>query len=327
MSADFPRSVVETLARRAGNICSNPDCGAITSGPAEEESRAVNVGEAAHIYGARSLAARFDEQMSDTDRASISNAIWLCRNCHKTVDADAGRYPAELLFEWRRAHEDEISTNLGKSGAILRIKIQSKKISEFEDCSYLSQQIVIDKPKYWEQLLTSELLRHFLDPVRLRWDALNKGLYALPLKIINLHDYIPWHQSQIDMLLSQGRALGGILNGEIQKSWGPLGQPGSETEILRMSKLIKEAAERMLAWEETVRFVRVPEEFRPGQALLVGLGGRNLERIFTIPGWLAEVTKSPETAHQYIVKFDLPEGWDENHEAAFARAASELGWD
>jgi hypothetical protein len=326
MSADFSRPVIETVAKRAGNICSNPDCGAMTSGPAKDEGRSINVGEAAHIFGARAFAARFDEQMSDADRASSSNAIWLCRNCHKAIDADVERHPAELLFEWRRAHEIEISSSLGKAGALLRLKIQNRKLSQFEDCSYLAQQIILDKPKYWEQILTSELLRHFLEPVRLRWDALKKGLYALPLKIISVDEYIPWHQVQITMFTNQGQALGGILNGELQQSWGPLGHPGSETEIVRMSKLIKEASEHMLAWEEGVRFVRVPKEFELARNILAGLAGRNLERIFTISAWLAEIPKNPNQPHEYTIKFDFPERWDEDHAAAIAHAAAALGW-
>src|SRR5260370_1227717 len=39
----------EILAKRAGQRCSNPDCGAITSGPHEDAQKAVSLGVAAHI--------------------------------------------------------------------------------------------------------------------------------------------------------------------------------------------------------------------------------------------------------------------------------------
>src|SRR5436190_17522523 len=95
----FTRQTIDTVAKRAGNICSNPDCQAITIGPAEAPDKSVNVGEAAHIFGANSGSARFQEGMSPTERADITNAIWLCRICHKLIDADATRFPAPLLFE------------------------------------------------------------------------------------------------------------------------------------------------------------------------------------------------------------------------------------
>jgi hypothetical protein len=85
--------VIETVAKRAGNICSNPDCQALTTGPAETEDKSVTIGEAAHIFGANPGSARFDEKMSSSERSDITNAIWLCRNCHKLADADAARFP------------------------------------------------------------------------------------------------------------------------------------------------------------------------------------------------------------------------------------------
>ena len=84
----FKQSVIVTLAKRAANRCSNPNCGAITSGPTEEPNGSVNVGEAAHIYGANPGSARYDPDMTSTDRSAITNAIWLCSNCHKLVDDD-----------------------------------------------------------------------------------------------------------------------------------------------------------------------------------------------------------------------------------------------
>lgn len=81
----FKQAVIVTLAKRAANRCSNPDCGAITSGPSDDRAGSVNVGEAAHIYGAHPGSARYEELMDSVDRSDITNAIWLCGNCHKLV--------------------------------------------------------------------------------------------------------------------------------------------------------------------------------------------------------------------------------------------------
>lgn len=42
----FKRPTTETSARRAATMCANPDCMALTSGPADIETAAINVGEA-----------------------------------------------------------------------------------------------------------------------------------------------------------------------------------------------------------------------------------------------------------------------------------------
>lgn len=87
----FRRADINILAKRSANICSNPDCRALTSGPAEEAAKSVSVGEAAHIYGAEPGSARYDEAMGAPSRADITNAIWLCCNCHKLIDSRTNR--------------------------------------------------------------------------------------------------------------------------------------------------------------------------------------------------------------------------------------------
>lgn len=46
---DFSERTKATLAKRAGQACSNPECRRPTSGPHSDESKAINLGEAAHI--------------------------------------------------------------------------------------------------------------------------------------------------------------------------------------------------------------------------------------------------------------------------------------
>ena len=52
MRDDFTDEVKRILAARTGNACSNPDCRAVTSGPQNDPTKAVNVGVAAHITAA-----------------------------------------------------------------------------------------------------------------------------------------------------------------------------------------------------------------------------------------------------------------------------------
>lgn len=173
----FKQAVVAILAKRAANRCSNPDCGAITSGPADDPSGSINVGEAAHIYGANPGSARFNAGMASSDRSSITNAIWLCSNCHKMIDDDPDRYPAGLLFEWQTEHERTISEQIGKAGAELRRKYEERHLEELGRLSYLSERIIREKGDFWDYRLTAEALRFEMAPVLERWNALGRGLY------------------------------------------------------------------------------------------------------------------------------------------------------
>ncbi|MGO4728204.1 MULTISPECIES: hypothetical protein [unclassified Inquilinus] len=320
-SERFNKGIVDTIARRAGNICSNPDCGALTSGPAEDEKRAINVGEAAHIYGARQGSARFNSLMSDSERSDITNAIWLCRNCHKIVDADSQQFPVSLLFEWRRAHEYSVMENLGKSGALLRLKVLERKLEEFPNLSSLGRQIIIDKPDIWEYKLSAELMRSMLEPIVARWGFLQRGAYFISGRIFVREDYMRWHVAHIYELGAQIGAISQIINGEIQTSWGTTGKSGSEVAIYRACSLLKDVCQRLLEWEEAIRFCSVPEEFKEVRDLLIGVGGKVINKIYEIPLWLKEIISDEKSSsmHHFVLDIDFPEQLNEEMQGALDR--------
>lgn len=185
----FKQIVITTLAKRAANRCSNPDCGALTSGPTDDPAGVINVGESAHIYGANPGSARYDPAMESIDRSAITNAIWLCGNCHKMVDDDEVRYPAGLLFEWQRSHEQRIAEQVGKAGAEIRQRYEARHLEEFGRLSYLAERLIIEKGDIWEYQLTAEVLRFETVPVIRRWEALKRGLYMKPTIRVPLRDF------------------------------------------------------------------------------------------------------------------------------------------
>jgi len=109
LGPDFPEATKQTLAKRAGQVCSNSECRRPTSGPHSEETKAVNLGEAAHVRAARQGQARYDANMTDDERGTISNGIWLCKECARRIDIDEAKYPVSLLAEWKNMHEKWIS--------------------------------------------------------------------------------------------------------------------------------------------------------------------------------------------------------------------------
>lgn len=106
---DFSEPTKQALAKRAAQVCSNPACRRPTSGPHSDERKAVNLGEAAHIRAARPGQARYDANMTDEERAAISNGIWLCKECARKIDVDEAKYLVALLVEWKVIHEKWIS--------------------------------------------------------------------------------------------------------------------------------------------------------------------------------------------------------------------------
>jgi hypothetical protein len=107
--------VKRTLALRAGNRCSEPNCRALTSGPQVDDAKALNVGVAAHITGAAPRGPRFDPNLSPRERGDASNGIWLCQTHAKLVDNDLGYYTREMLTDWKQRAEDEAREEIGRA--------------------------------------------------------------------------------------------------------------------------------------------------------------------------------------------------------------------
>jgi len=104
---EFSEKTKQTLAARACNICSSPTCATLTLGPVDAIGKlSVKLGEAAHIAGGKPNTARYNASMTDDERASIDNGIWLCANCHTMIDKDEGKgYPMSMILEWKSKHE------------------------------------------------------------------------------------------------------------------------------------------------------------------------------------------------------------------------------
>jgi hypothetical protein len=103
---NFSNESKRILQERVGNRCSNPDCQCLTSGPNADPQKATRIGVAAHITAASPGGPRWNPALTNQQRSSITNAIWLCQNCAKLVDSDSTIYPEERLFAWREFAEE-----------------------------------------------------------------------------------------------------------------------------------------------------------------------------------------------------------------------------
>jgi len=321
----FRQAVINTLAKRAANRCSNPGCGAITSGPTDDPNGSVNVGEAAHIYGANPGSSRYEPTMTTTSRSDISNAIWLCKICHKLVDDDELRYPAGLLFEWQREHERKIAEEVGKAAASIRRRYESRHLEEFGRLSYLAERLLIEKGAFWEYKLTAEMLRFEMAPVVQRWSALKRKLYTKPYLHIERTQFIDWIQMRGAELNAMCASLSALINEEFARGWGAPGTPGNEHEIVATCRLLTEVCRSALEWEERVRFIYVSEQLERVVCHYVGLAGSFIDESTKIQEFINEVvSSSPSSGHyQLNLKLDLPDGWANTVHAAMTTARQE----
>jgi len=115
---DFDERIKRALVARVGNLCSNPMCRALTSGPHIDPTKSVNLGVAAHITAASPDGPRVNPSLSPEERRNTENAIWLCQNCAKLVDNDVARYPEAVLRGWKSKAEMVALSAVGKPGGL-----------------------------------------------------------------------------------------------------------------------------------------------------------------------------------------------------------------
>lgn len=84
----------------SGNMCAMPDCTTLLI-----DKDGTWIGEVAHIYAASDGGPRANSSLSSEDRRKFENLILLCSKCHKRIDSDVERYPAEKLFQIKKEHE------------------------------------------------------------------------------------------------------------------------------------------------------------------------------------------------------------------------------
>ena len=126
MRDEFTEEVKRTLAARTGSACSNPDCRALTSGPQDDSTKALNVGVAAHITSAAEGGPRYNPLLSPEQRRHPDNGIWLCQTCAKLIDSDVSQFTENLVRAWKVVAEYRAFNSIGKTSAVTESEPQRK---------------------------------------------------------------------------------------------------------------------------------------------------------------------------------------------------------
>ena len=110
----FSPAIRRHLSHEAGGFCSNPDCRAPTGVVTSGEGRSV--GDAAHIVAENPDGPRGQSPLTPEERAMASNGVWLCPNCHRTVDKVRPQdFSVGQLREWKANAPIWWAQNQGKA--------------------------------------------------------------------------------------------------------------------------------------------------------------------------------------------------------------------
>ncbi|GAB6275432.1 MAG: hypothetical protein STSR0004_23000 [Peptococcaceae bacterium] len=165
MRDDFDLKIKETLAKRVGYRCSNPNCRILTCGPQEEAEKTINIGVASHICAASPGGPRYDKNQTPEERKSIDNGIWLCQTHAKLIDNDEKRYSVDILKQWKKLSENAALLELENINVDLQDDIQLIK-------SYMP---FFDRPAFQHPFIQEGSMEDFDRAIEDTIIALNTG--------------------------------------------------------------------------------------------------------------------------------------------------------
>ncbi|MDM8011955.1 MAG: hypothetical protein QUV08_13430 [Parasphingorhabdus sp.] len=336
MAPDFSKKVIDTVAKRAGFLCSNPDCRVSTAGPNTEQSSATIIGEAAHIFAARPGRARYKKDMTDQLRSEISNAIWLCRNCHKKIDHDPKKFTSALLFGWREKHDEYVASHLGSQTDKLEYALLQDELLPFADYPPIIRRIAIDKPAGWEWSLTAELLRYLNAPIFRKLRDIRDEVFVGAAEHIDDGRVFDWVSERLGEMTGLIAPVGKIFE-RFNRAWGALGEPGDIEEIHHTSILLRDLLEQVVSHEERISCVKVSDEFETLIGLLKNALGSQIDQLADLPNRLDRIVsmideERAEEADKPLVisetfEFSLPDNWEKimKREMKLAKNLSIIG--
>ena len=96
------------LAFRSGDRCAFSGCPRQLTIDAPIGGDSVVIGEAAHIAGENSTAARYDPTMDDTTRNHYNNLVYLCGDHHTQIDKQQKHFSVDTLLRLKTEHETKV---------------------------------------------------------------------------------------------------------------------------------------------------------------------------------------------------------------------------
>ncbi|MEO1078211.1 MAG: hypothetical protein AAFY29_01560 [Pseudomonadota bacterium] len=274
--------------------------------------------------------------MSDFDRSQITNAIWLCRNCHKLIDTDATRFSSDVLFAWREMHEEFVVTSLGKATDLIEHDLERASLAQFDEFPPIVRRIVRDKPTAWEWMLAKELLQYLNAPVFRRLHDVRSGSYFRAGNHVASEEVLTWAKER---LTESRRSVAPVnqLMTRLTDSFGEPGEPGDAEEIRHVCTLIQACISEFVAYEERLQFDMLPDEAsRLVELLKEGLGSQ-VQKLELLPEFFDEALcivaerDGDEAAEprviEKVITFELSDRWirDVRNELQKIRDASDSG--
>lgn len=108
-----PPAQERVVIARSGDHCAYPECGLTLTIEAQAAGdRPKATGKVAHIAAASPGGPRYDPTMTEVQRGSADNLIYLCGPHHDAVDSQLDRHTRAFLVEAKARHEEAVARSV-----------------------------------------------------------------------------------------------------------------------------------------------------------------------------------------------------------------------
>ncbi len=146
---EFTQKTKLQIAKRAGWLCSDPDCKRLTVGATSDGDGEIMLGEASHICAAAPGGPRYDSGMSQAERRSAKNGIWMCKLHGKSIDTDDPKFTVELLRGWKRQAEEHSHQSVLYNDAARPAKVSNGDLTKRLHASAVADLDVLRRSERW----------------------------------------------------------------------------------------------------------------------------------------------------------------------------------
>ena len=137
------------IAKRTGWLCSDPECGRPTVGATSDGDGEIMLGEASHICAAAPGGPRYDAGMSEAERRSAKNGIWMCKLHGKSVDSVDPKFTVELLRRWKTQAEERSHRSVLYTDAAWTAKVSKSNLAKCLHASAAADVDVFRRSERW----------------------------------------------------------------------------------------------------------------------------------------------------------------------------------
>ncbi len=137
------------IAKRTGWLCSDPKCGRLTVGATSDGDGEIMLGEASHICAAAPGGPRYDAGMSEAERRSAKNGIWMCKLHGKSVDSVDPKFTVELLRRWKTRAEERSHRSVLYTDAAWTAKVSKSNLAKCLHASAAADVDVFRRTERW----------------------------------------------------------------------------------------------------------------------------------------------------------------------------------